>query len=82
MEITHIYDIKELGKLFTGKSRWEDKVYHRIGDVLSCDSKKWKVTAVSHIRQGCFTTPTTRLHSVKLEPIDHTDFPQVGDVLV
>jgi hypothetical protein len=82
MEVTHIYDIKELGKLFTGKSRWEDEVYHQNGDVLSCGSKKWRVTAVSHFRQGCFGVPQYRLHSLKLEPIDHTDFPQVGDVLV
>jgi hypothetical protein len=82
MEVTHIYDIQKLGTLFTGKSRWEDEVYHRIGDVLTCGSKKWKVIAVSHFRQGCFGIPQYRLHSLKLEPIDHEDFPQVGDVLV
>lgn len=82
MEVTHIYDIKGLGKLFTGKSRWEDEVYHRNGDILSCDSKQWRVTAVSHFRQGCFSVPRYRLHSIKLEPIDHQDFPQVGDILL
>lgn len=82
MEITHVYQLKELGQVFTGKSRWDDEVYHRIGDILACGSKKWKVIGVSHLRQGCFSVPTTRLHSVKLEPIDHDEFPQVGDVLL
>jgi len=81
MEITHIYDLKKHGTIFCGRSRWEDEIYHRIGDVVFCASKKWRVTAVSHIRQGCFSVPQYRMHSIKLEPIDHEGFPQVGDVL-
>ena len=82
MKVTHVYDIKERGKVFTGKSRWEDEVYHRISDVLTCGSKKWRVTSVDRFRQGCFTVPTTRLHGIQLEPIDHDEFHQVGDVLL
>jgi hypothetical protein len=82
MQITHIYDIKKIGRLIYGWSRWEDRIIHQIGDTLTCENKKWKVVAVSYVRQGCFSVPQKRLHSLKVEPIDHTEGPQIGDVLL
>lgn len=82
MKVDGIFNIKVRGKVITGATPWNDNVQYKIGDVLTCGDKKWKVVAVDRIHQGCFSVPTTRYHGLQLEPIDHADQPQVGDDLI
>jgi hypothetical protein len=82
MKVDGIFNIKKRGKVITGSSPWEDKVYHKIGDILICGEKRWRVVAVDSIHQGCFSVPTTRWHGLQLEPIDHEDQPNIGDELL
>jgi hypothetical protein len=82
MKIHGVFDLKIRGKVVAGRSPWTDNVWHKIGDVLICGDKKWRVIAVDTIFQGCFSIPTTRMHGLQLEPIDHNEQPNIGDDLV
>lgn len=83
MKVDGIFNIKGRGKVITGATPWEDKVFHKLGDILVCGDRKWRVTGVDSIHQGCFGfAPTTRMHGLQLEPIDHNEQPNIGDDLV
>jgi hypothetical protein len=82
MKVLFILDIKKGINAYYGETVWEDNVTHKIGEVIACKSKKWKITSVADIAQGCFCKPKNRYHCLRLEPIDHDTFPAVGDVLV
>lgn len=82
MKVQFIFSMKDGRKAVSGESLWNDELFHKVGDVLTCDSKQWRVTAVDHIFQGCFGAPKYRQHSLMLEPINHSDFPEKDNVLV
>jgi hypothetical protein len=66
----------------SGNSKTNDNINHKIGDVLSDETKQWKVIAISKIHQGCFGfSSPTRMHLLKLEPINHLEQPKINDVL-
>ena len=83
MIVDGVFNLKNI-KVITGSTPWEDNIQHKIGDVLTCGDKKWKVSAVDKMHQGCFgvSTTSTRHHGLKLDPIDHDSQPQVGDDLI
>jgi hypothetical protein len=80
--VFHLFDRSSRDIVITGLTLWQDNIIHNTGDVLSCGTKKWKVIAVDRIQQGCFRVPTIRYHSIRLEPIDHLDCPNIGDHLM
>lgn len=82
MKVTNVFTLRNGIKVISGLSDWNDNIYHEIGDILVCGSQKWKVTDVSYIIQGCFGIPTHREHDLCLQPVDHEDQPNVGDILV
>ncbi len=82
MKVLFFLDISKGVNSYYGETSWADNVTHKVGDIVSCDSKKWKVTYAAKIIQGCFATPKSRHHSLRLEPIGHDTFPNVGDVLL
>ncbi len=82
MKITGIFHIKQRGPLISGVSDWQDNLSHKNGDILSCGDKKWRVIAVDRFYQGCFGIPKERYHGLQLQPIDHSDQPKEGDVLI
>lgn len=82
MKVTGFFTLKDDSKVVDGVSLWEDNISHKVDDILVCGEKQWRIVDVSHIFQGCFVAPKWRDHSVKLEPIDHNDLPNIGDVLI
>ena len=82
MLVIGIFTFSNGTKAISGETIWEDNVSHRVGQVLTCGSKQWKVVAINRIYQGCFSKPEKRYHDLKLEPINHTDQPNVDDRLV
>jgi hypothetical protein len=82
MKVDNIFTLKDGSKAISGFSLWDDNISHKVGDTLIYGEKKWQVVAVDKIIQGCFGRPTTRYHALKLQPIDHDDLPNPGDILV
>lgn len=82
MKVDGIFNIKKRGKVIAGSTLWTDNVYFTNGQILACGDKKWRVIGVDSFRQGCFgMAPTWRHHGLQLEPIGHSDQPNVGDEL-
>jgi hypothetical protein len=82
MKVLFILDISKGVNSYYGETPWEDNATHKAGDIVSCKTKKWKVTYAADIKQGCFAKSEMRYHSLRLEPIGHDTFPAVGDVLI
>ena len=82
MQVSEIQTLINGEKIVRGYTLWKDDISHKVGHILTCGDKQWKITHVSYVRQGCFSTPTNRKHSIQIEPIDHADFPNKGDVLI
>jgi hypothetical protein len=82
MKITGLFNIKKRGIVVCGISPWQDNIQHKLGDILTCGTKQWRVIAVDHFRQGCFYTPKDRMHSLQLEPVGHNSQPNIDDELI
>jgi hypothetical protein len=81
MKITGIFTFNNGTKVVSGISPWNDNLRHKPNDILVCGDKQWKVIEVAKIFQGCFMSPDTRQHELKLQPINHNDMPNEGDIL-
>lgn len=81
MIVDGVFQLK-IGKVVTGSSLWKENCSHKEGDVLTCDTKQWKVVGVDRIFQGCFSVPIIRYHALILEPIGHDAMPVEGDILL
>lgn len=79
MRVNQIYKKQNI---ITGSTLWKDNVVFKVGDILSCDNKQWKIEKISKIIQGCFGTPINRYHSIIVSPIDHNALPKKYDELV
>jgi len=85
MKVDGIFNIKGRGIVITGVTIWEDKVFHTIGQMLTCGDRAWCVVAIDRFHQGCFGAPTptdNRYHGLQLEPIGHDKQPNIGDELI
>lgn len=82
MIVKGIFHHSDGSKTVDGLSPWRANIQHQVGDILTCGNRQWKVVAVSYWRQGCFGEPINRFHTLKLEPIGHSDLPNEGDELV
>jgi hypothetical protein len=67
--------------MIDGSTLWNDNVVFNIGDILVCGDKKWKMVGINPIFEGCFGIPKYRTHLLELEPLNHQERPQVGDLL-
>jgi hypothetical protein len=81
MKVIDIYDMANGNRAVFGTTPWKDNVSYAVGDVLVRGDKKWRVSAMTRIIQGCFGTPERRQHRLQLEPIDHSEQPIQGDIL-
>jgi hypothetical protein len=82
MKVIDIYDMANGNRAVFGATPWKDNATFAVGDVLVReDNRKWRVSAISRIMQGCFAQPESRHHRLQLEPIDHTEQPIQGDIL-
>lgn len=79
MIIKDIFNIKKMGRVILGESKWEDEEFYNLKQIVVCKDKKYKVILINRIHQGCFSIPEKRMHGLVLEPIDHTDLPNIGD---
>ena len=83
MKVIDIYDMANGNRAVFGVTLWKDNVNFAVGDVLVReDKRKWRVSSMTRIIQGCFATPEKRQHRLQLEPIDHVEQPIQGDILV
>ena len=82
MKVKSVYFVKKLGTIVDGISSWNDELQHKQGDVLVCGDRSWTVSRVDRIHQSCFGVPKERRHTLILEPIGHSEQPNVGDELV
>ena len=82
MKVDDLFTFRDGSIAVCGLTPWDDNVFHTVGDIVSCGTKQWKITAVDKIHQGSFGVPTMRHHAFKLEPIGHTDWPNKGDILL
>lgn len=83
MKVIDIYDMANGNRAVFGVTPWKDNVTFAVGDVLvRDDDRKWRVSAMTRIIQGCFGQPERRQHRLQLEPIDHSEQPIQGDILV
>jgi hypothetical protein len=82
MKVVSVINIQARGPCVCGESPWEEGLEHKMGDVLSCGEKQWRVRGLSLIHQSCFGAPKTKYHNLLLEPIGHDEQPNVGDELV
>jgi hypothetical protein len=82
MIVDGIFEGVKIGTIVTGHSNWQDNLTHKVGDVLTCETKQWTIIGVERIHQGCFGAPKDRYHALKLDPIGHDTMPAEGDILV
>jgi len=82
MKVFDILKLKDGIKVVCGESLWDDNITHKVDDILVCGEKRWQVVSVDHLHQGCFGVPTTRWHALQLQPIGHSDLPNIDDILV
>jgi hypothetical protein len=82
MTVMGIFHIKKIGTVVSGHSPWKDNLSYKIGDIVICGDKQWKVVGVDRFHQGCFGIPDVRYHGLKLEPIGHDEQPKENDVLI
>lgn len=79
MKVDIVYTFKDKSVAITGDTPWEDEVSFKVGEIIHCGEKRWRITDVNHCHQGCFGVPDNRYHGLKIEPIDHSEYPNKGD---
>jgi len=82
MKVDGVFTFQKIGTIITVISPTDNVPSLRVGEVLSNGSKQWKIKAVECVHMGCFSYSPTQRHNLKLDPIEHSDMPAEGDVLV